>query len=288
MVGISLIGWPFDLGRASIGMGHGPEVLLADDAFRIAIADAVGDIEVERVEAVDEGLPEFARVFELDRRLAATVADASARDRFPLVVAGNCISCLGTVAGIVRARPMGVVWLDAHADFDTPEDNLSGFSDVMGLSILTGGSWRALRATIPGFSAVGEADVVLLGTRDLEPYQRQRLGCSQMTVVGHRIDLATATTALVGLADRVKQVYLHVDLDVLDTQVGSANHYAAPDGPDLGTVLALITQTFATVRVDAASITAYDPVYDPDKRILGAARRIAGAIATGVRSQIQS
>lgn len=288
MAAISLIAWPFDLGRARVGMGRGPEVLLADGAFRASIGREIGDVEVERVEAVDEALPEIARVFELDRRLAATVADASAHERFPLVVAGNCISCLGTVAGIGRAGSMGVVWLDAHADFDTPDDNLSGFSDVMGLSILTGGSWRALRDTIPGFSAISEAAVVLFGTRDLEPYQRQRLDSSQITVVGNRINLATATTALAELAERVEEVYLHVDLDVLDTSAGSANRYAAPDGPDLDTVLELVVQTFAAVHVDAASITAYDPGYDPNRRILDAARQIVGAIATGVRGQIQS
>jgi arginase len=47
---------------------------------------------------------------------------------------------------------MAGLWLDAHADFDTPEDNLTGFTDVMGLAILTGGCWRALRETIPGFA----------------------------------------------------------------------------------------------------------------------------------------
>jgi arginase len=46
---------------------------------------------------------------------------------------------------------MAGLWLDAHADFDTPEDNL-GFTDVMGLAILTGGCWRALRETIPGIA----------------------------------------------------------------------------------------------------------------------------------------
>lgn len=288
MVGVSLIGWPFDLGRVGIGMAEGPEVLLADDAFRATIAQAIGDIEVERVEAVDERLPEMARLVELDRRLAATVTGAVARGRFPWVLAGNCISCLGTVGGIGRTSQMGVIWLDAHADFDTPEDNLSGFSDVMALSILTGGCWRALRNTIPGFSPIREGDVVLFGTRDLQPYQAQRLDASQIIVVGRGINLTTAATALAGLADRVDEVYLHVDLDVLDTEVGSANRYAAPGGPDVDTVLELITQTFATVPVGAASMTAYDPAYDSQERILGAARQIAGVIAAGIRSHIQS
>jgi arginase len=109
----------------------------------------------------DERLPEVARIFELDRRLALRGAEARQRHQFPLVLAGNCVSCLGTTAGVRDGRDLGVVWLDAHADFDTPEDNLSGFTDVMGLSILTGSCWRALRETIPGFEAVDECKVAI-------------------------------------------------------------------------------------------------------------------------------
>lgn len=68
---------------------------------------------------------------------------------------------MGTVAGVGSAG-LGAVWFDAHADFDTPEDNLSGFFDVMGLAILTGSGWRALRETIPGVSPIDEGKVVLV------------------------------------------------------------------------------------------------------------------------------
>ena len=105
-----------------------------------------------------------------------------AAGRVPIVLAGNCNSCLGTVAGLPAQR-LGAVSFDAHADFDSPEDNRSGFFDVMGLSILTGGSWRALRESIPGFQVIREQDVVLIGVRDLEPYQRRRLGESEIRVV---------------------------------------------------------------------------------------------------------
>jgi len=266
-------------------MGLGVDVLLGDGELSGSIAEHLEDVAIEGVDGVDEARPEMARIFELERRLAARVATARAEDRFPLVLAGNCISCLGTVAGIRGDARLGVVWLDAHADFDTPEDNLSGLSDVMALSILTGGSWRALRETIPGFAAVAEADVILAGTRDLEPYQRSRLLSSQIAVIGEEISDDALIDALRRVAERVDEIYLHVDLDVLDTSVGTVNAYAAPGGPDLAHVLKTISTVFSVGRVCAASLTAYDPAYDEERRITRAAAQIAGQIARDVARQ---
>lgn len=266
-------------------MGVGAEVLLGDQDLAALIAAHVDDVAVVCVDGVDQRLPEMARIFELDRRLATTVATAYRAGRFPLVLAGNCISCLGTVAGVRGEDRLGVVWFDAHADFDTPEDNLSGFSDVMGLSILTGGSWRALRETIPAFAAIEETDVILAGTRDLAPYQRAKLLGSGIEVFGGQIPDDALLTALRRLAERVDGIYLHVDLDVLGTSIGTANAHAAPGGPDLAHLLKAISNVFSAVAVCAASLTAYDPAYDKDRRMISAARQIAGEIAQGVAHQ---
>jgi len=279
MPSLALIAWPYDGGLADVGMGLGASVLSADEDLLSTLRGEVDELTAERVAPVDESRPEVWRVFELDRRLARHVADARRRRQFPLVVAGNCVSCLGTTAGARGGPELGVVWLDAHADFDTPDDNLSGFTDVMGLSVLTGGCWRALRETIPGFSAVSEDHVVLIGTRDLEDYQAMRLAASRMRVVGGSADPDEVRSALDDLRRRVTQVYLHVDLDVLDVSVGHANPYASPGGPDVGRVLMAITETFGRFGVAAAAMTAYDPRVDHDGAIAGAARLLAQCIA---------
>jgi arginase len=103
------------------------------------------------------------------------------------VLAGNCNSALGTVAGL-ETDELAVVWLDAHADFDDPDENTSGFFDVMGLAMLTGRGWHALRQTIPNHHPVPEHRVVLAAVRDLEPYQRQRVERSNLHVVPGEID----------------------------------------------------------------------------------------------------
>jgi arginase len=282
---LDVIAWPYHGGLADVSMGLGASVLATDERFRDGLAAAGWQTRVVRVPPVDETLPEVARVFELARRLAQRVAAAHDRHAFALVLGGNCVSCLGTTAGVAGGKDLGVVWLDAHADFDTPEDNLSGFTDVMGLAILTGSCWRALRETIPGFRVVEESRVVLAGARALEPYQRDRLSASQVQVIPGALAADARDVALDVLRERIERVYLHVDLDVLDSSVGRANPYAAPGGPDLDAVLAAIEATFVRFDVAAAAITAYDPRVDDSGTIGVAAGTIASHIASHAARQ---
>jgi arginase len=105
----------------------------------------------------------------------------------------------------------------------------------MALSTLTGSCWAALRETIPGFSVIPERSVVLVGVRDLEPYQRARLEASALRVAyagesrQHAVE-ETAIAHLGALAPTVDGLYVHVDLDSLDESYGNANEYAAPFG----------------------------------------------------------
>jgi arginase len=273
---LRLIAWPYHAGLRDVGVGLGASALARDEELRAALAGGGRVVTGETIPPVDESVPEVARIFALDRRLALRVAAARADAAFPLVLAGNCCSCLGTVAG---SGAPGVVWFDAHADFDTPDDNLSGFTDVMGLAILTGSGWRALRETIPGFAAVEESDVVLAGVRDLEPYQRARLAASAVRTVPGAFEPAALANALDRVHESVTRVYLHVDLDALDAGVGRANAYAAPGGPSLTGLLAGVDAVFDRFEVVAAALTSYDPREDRDGAIADAARRIAVRIA---------
>lgn len=259
-------------------MGAGSRELATDEQLRRALEQQGWRVALDVVPAVDERRPEIARVIELDRRLAHHVRAAVEQDAFPLVLAGNCNSCLGTVAGL-KSNRLGVVWFDAHADFDTPDDNLSGFFDVMALSTLTGASWRALRESIPNFKAVQERDVVLAAVRDLEPYQQERLARSRVTTVPGAVPAEQLDMALDDLRRHVEQVYLHVDLDALDIAEGQANQYAAAGGPSLAGLLRAIDVVFAKFAVAGAALTAYDPTFDPDGRAKAAARTLVAHIA---------
>jgi arginase len=252
-----LITLPFHNGLPHVGMGAGVRALVEDL-----------DLPADTVPPVDPALPEVRRTIDLDQRLAERVRAAVAGGAFPLVLAGNCNSCLGTVGG-VGADGLGVVWFDAHADFDTPQDNASGFFDVMALSTLTGSAWQAQRAKVCA-EPIREEYVILAAVRDLEPYQRERVEQSHLLLAPGALDgFAEALDALRG---RVSRVYLHLDLDALDVAEGRANEYAAPGGPSLEAYLAAVDGVFDRFEVAAAALTAYDPAADTDGRARAAAR----------------
>ena len=259
-MGLRLICAPYDDGRLDWRMGAGARL----------IASEAGGAEV--IDTIDPERPPIGRAFDLAAELATRVRAAREAGDLPAVLAGNCNSSLGTASGLTGR--VGVVWFDAHADFDTPDDNESGFFDVMALAILTGSGWSALARTIPGFRPVREEDVVLAAVRDLEPYQRERLERSRVTTVPGRVDAEAFEAAVERLAERVDSVYLHIDLDALDTSEGRANQYAAAGGPSASELLKRIDAVRERLPVNATALTAYDPDADPERRVLDLALRL--------------
>jgi arginase len=282
-VRLRLIQVPYHLGHEGVGMGAGPERLVAAGALD-ALREAGFASELDRVRAEPE-TNEVAAAFRVAAQVAERVREAVAAGAFPLVLSGNCLSAVGIVAGLDR-RDLGVVWFDAHPDFNTAEGTTSGFVDGMGLSILTGTGWDAMRETIPGYRAVQERDVVLVGIRDVDPAERDRLASSDVAVIATRDVPAGLDARLDALARRTGEVYLHVDLDALDPAEGRANAYAAPDGLRADTLRAAIEAIRARVRVRAAALTAYDPACDPEGALARTAVELVVALAgAGVASE---
>jgi len=289
---IHLIQVPYDSGHRNARMGRGPLHFHehgAADRLR-----AAGHEVAESLIEVPSPFPtEIGTSFALHRALADTVRDVVAVERFPLILAGNCGSALGTVSGLRSATPhdsspVGVIWLDAHADFNTPDTTTSGFLDGTALATLTGQCWHALTSTIPGFRPVSDAHVVLVGARDIDPAEELRLARSHVIrVEAARLRVEGAGSAgalhdaLTELARRnVARVYLHIDLDVHDPADVQANQYAAPGGLAPSTVRDLVTVVAGRFEIVAAAMTAYDPTCD--ERMLGVGleliRRIADVV----------
>ena len=279
---IALIETPYHLGHEGVGLGAGPTRLIEAGAAE-ALASEGHEVDVIRVSRRNDETNEIGASFEVVRRGAEAVAGALGRSAFPLVLSGNCMSSVGTVAALEEG--VGVVWFDAHADFNTTEHSLSGFADGMSLAVLTGTGWRALRETVPGYRPVPDANVVLVGIRDVDPPEEERLERSDVIVVPpDRVDDGLEA-GLDSLRERVSDVYLHLDLDVLDPSQGRANEYAAEGGltgEQVARSIALIGERF---RIRAAAVTAYDPEADPDGKIPGIALRLMVGIAAAVQAR---
>lgn len=279
---VALITVPYFLGRERVGMGWGPERLLEQGASS-ALREDGHAVDVSLVHADGPFRHELGAAFEIDRRVAASVREAVAGGRTPLLLLGGCDTALGVLAGLSGTRPLGVVWFDAHADFNTPETSASGFFGGMALSAASGGSWRTLTRTIPGFEPIAEERVVLVGARDVDPGEEvllSRSSVARVPVDDLRSDGRDAmTAALDALRVGVEDVYVHIDLDVLDPAEGVANEYAAPDGPSSSEIEAAIGLVRERFTIAAAALAAYNPRFDPGRTVAAAGLRFLRALA---------
>lgn len=271
---IRVVAVPYDSGHRGLRMGAGPGHLLKNGLCE-ALGSSERQVELATLHSKMDPPAEVATAFGLDRLVSEQVRGAFAVGEFPIVLSGNCNTAVGTLAG-VGPEGLGIVWFDAHADFNTPETTTTGFSDGMGLAIAVGHCWKEMARRVPGFSPVAEENVVLAGAREVEPLEKERLAASPVVVVGaDRIEqegLQALAVALDILRTRVGRVYVHLDLDVLDAgKVGKANEFASEGGlsaEELEEALGMICERFA---VAACGIASYDPAFDVDGRILRAA-----------------
>lgn len=267
-------------------MGRGPGRIL--DAGVVQRLRALGhEVEVRCMTPKVPFPAEVETAFAVMVRVAEEVRDACAGAEFPLVLAGNCNTTVGTVSGLMPRR-VGCVWFDGHADFETPETTASGFIDGMGLAILTGHCWKQLANDIPGFAAIPGRDVILAGSSDVEPHEHDLL---EQAGVPYLSDSALKgphggrqlREALDRLGHGVEGIHLHIDLDVHDPKIAQANHFRPPGGLTPERLHEMIELVVSRIPVLAAAITAYDPEVDPDGITLKSCLTLVETIAARVR-----
>lgn len=256
---VELIVVPYVLGREGIGMGAGPLALQAD------AAEVLKAVRVERIALTAPFTNEIGACFDLNRQVAHAVSDSRERGALPVVMTGNCHTQQAVVAGL-GAADLALVWLDCHADFHTPDTTESGFFDGTALSMTIGDCWTALSATVSGFEPVPADRVVLVGARDIEPRERQRLDASDV------VELPPGETSrLASELPQSDRLSLHIDLDVLDPAFGQANQYAVSGGLSTDELCEAVRTAAAHSQLTAVTLSAYDPAFDRT----GGARRAA-------------
>jgi len=245
-------------------MGNGPAHLAQQLANREAVS-------CETI-SVEERPFELGTTFGILRTVSDTVRGSIANDRFPILLAGGCMSSLASLSAI-GTEGTALIWFDAHGDFNTPETTPSGFIDGMAIAAITGRCWRTLTASVPGFAPLPENNVVLIGARDLDDEERTALENSKVTWLSSQSLRQNGIEkslhkVLIGLPERT---YLHLDLDVLDRSEGRVNEYSSDGGLTTAELLEAIRFIGHNRAIAGASITAYDPSVDHDSKALGAA-----------------
>jgi len=201
---------------------------------------------------------------EVNRRLAIVIREVVAEGDVPVVLAGSCDVAAGVLAGI-RDDGVGVVWIDAHADFNTPASSISGFWPGMSLAVVVGDCGDEIWSEL-AWRGVAEERVALFGVRSLSPAAEvDRLTRSRLRVVPWRdqVPQGDPVAVLKKLAEEVERVYVHVDLDALNPSVGSGVvDEAVPGGLSPGQLADLLHRVVEGFTVVGATIATYTPAND--------------------------
>ena len=216
---------------------------------------------------------EWNRMAMANANFADKVREGLANAQVTVGLEANCNDLLGMLSGLKydadgNARRVGLVFIDAHGDFNTPETTLSGMLGGMPVAVAAGHALHNLRRTAGLEEPLPIEHIVWGGVRDLDPLEAERFdeyGVQQFSVADMRALSAALQAQIDALAARVDVIYVHIDMDVLDPAEVPGHDLAVDDGPtseELAAAIGLWFQNPKTVALGIASTPAFD--LDPD------------------------
>jgi len=295
---LAVFGVPSAAGGRSPAVAQAPFALREAgllDALRAAGATVVNLSDLSLFPLRDDPDHPRSRNAAVAACAARTTADEMTRalpEGFTLVLGGDCSLVTGTVAGARRAlgEPVGLVYLDADADLNTPETSPSGYLHGMALAHALGEGAPELAAAGGEGPAVAPDHVALVGFRALDPGERPRIGGLGLALpagAARRIGMhASAALALDAVENGDGPIVVHLDVDVIDPEQMPVRRTPTPGrGLDFEEAAALLCALAASPRVVALEVMEFDPDADADGRV---ARRLVELIARAVARRLRA
>lgn len=230
---------------------------------------------------------EWHRLGLANAHLAELVAEDVRAGNLPVGLLANCSSLLGMLAGLQRpypdgaARRVGLVFIDAHGDFNTPETTLSGMLGGMPVAVSAGLALHRLRQKSGLVDPLFSEDVVIAGLRDADPLEQELIDSAGVTVLSVD-DLRARSPRMHEVMRRLSRqtdvIYIHVDMDVLDPAEVPGHGLRVPGGPTSRELADALTEMFRYPKAAAFGV-ASTPANerDPD----GVSRRAAYTLIEG-------
>ncbi len=224
---ISIIGVPMDYGQELRGVDMGPAALrytgLIPRLRQLGheVTDR-GDVAIPIRDADREVGPDkfLSEITEICDRIYTAGRNVEKKGDFPLFLGGDHAISVGTVASVTGNEPMGLIWVDAHGDFNTPDTSPSGNIHGMPLAALTGEGHKTLVDVGKPGAKIHPDNVVMIGQRDLDPAEKERIKKSGMTIFTMRDIDEQGISSVVSKAmmkfSHLKRVHLTLDMDALD------------------------------------------------------------------------
>jgi arginase len=213
---------------------------------------------------------------------------------FTVGLLATCPSMPGLVAGLQRSGPsskparIGMLWLDAHPDFNTPETTRSGSLGGMPVAVATGRALHRMRADATLDPPLADEQVVMGGVRLTDPLEQELLDGSKIQQLSVD-DLRSASPAVFAQLDRldrtVDKIYVHIDMDVLDPREVMGHGNKVPGGPSSEELARLFETIFSRYRKASAIGFATIPATDEGGLSLAAVNRMIAGAVRGLKSR---
>jgi len=278
------------------GTSPGPNTM-ANGGIQQVLAGMGAVVRVEEAALTPDEATEYGGWKRLGMALGrfADIVEKNERDGyFTVGLLATCPSMPGLVAGLQRSGPtrepikIGMLWLDAHPDFNTPETTRSGSLGGMPVAVATGRALQRMRLDARLDPPLSDRHIVMGGVRLTDPLEQHLLDQSfieQLSVD----DLRSMTPAVFAQLDRLSRltdkIYVHIDMDVLDPREVMGHGNKVPNGPSSEELAKLFEAIFSRYPKAAAIGFATIPATDEGGLSLSAVNRmIAGAIR-GLKSR---
>jgi len=272
---IAIIGVPTDLGQGRRGVDMGPSAIryAGLQAGLERLGHHVVDRGNVRLPVVEQLVVGDGRLRYLEGCIAAAEGlaergfDARAQGAIPIVLGGDHSLALGSVAVAARDRAIGVLWIDAHGDFNTAETTPSGNIHGMPLAALCGyGDPRLVDLLYKG-PKVDPRHVAVVGARDIDEQEKRLLreaGISVFTM--QRIDrqglVAVMTEALTIVQEGTDGFHVGFDLDVLDPREAPGVGTPVPGGISYREAHLVMEMIAETGRLTSLDLVEVNPILD--------------------------
>lgn len=201
----------------------------------------------------------------LNAKIAAEVINAHATGAAPLLMGGTCSHLIGMIAGLQQIHGagarIGLLWLDAHGDFNTPRTTRSGMLGGMPVAVAAGLCFPEWREGAGQLVPLPTNRIVMVDVRNLDQAEEALIRATDVEIArfGTAFTLAPVVSAIDRLASEVDHLYLHVDADILDATLQPNHPTAEPGGPNLETVQRVLDHAFRTRKIRAFGVVSVNP-----------------------------
>ncbi len=207
----------------------------------------------------------IVRLGEFNAQIAGAVSEAIGRGAQPFLAGGTCSQLPGMVGGLEQAygptARIGLIWMDAHGDFNTPTTSYSQMLGGMPVAVIAGLCYPEWRERA-GIEAPMPTDrILMIDVRNLDDREETLLRATDVTIArfGEHGESDAILAAIDTLATKVDYLYLHIDSDILDEAFQPNHPTVEPNGPDDKTVDALIEHVMSTGKVVALAVVSINP-----------------------------